>query len=264
MSEKRIVTLLTDFGAADPYVAAMKGVILALAPDATIVDACHDIPPQDIRAGAWVLGQYWTYYPSGAIHVAVVDPGVGTERDVLLVDADGHLFLAPDNGLLAWVLRQAGRVSLRKLHPEVHRPGEVSATFHGRDIFAHAAGLLADGKTTPDHLAEETRSVTMPPWAVIRRDGDCLIGEVVHVDRFGNLITNIARRQIEEAGWSSLGIDIGGIEMKCLFRTYGDAPTGEMLALYGSSGTLEVAVSGGSAAQLTGLARGAVVIVRGA
>jgi S-adenosyl-L-methionine hydrolase (adenosine-forming) len=257
-----IVTLLTDFGVADSYVAAMKGVILSLAPQATLVDASHEIPPQDIRTGAWVLGQFWKYYPDGTIHVAVVDPGVGTERDALLVEADGHFFLAPDNGILATVLRQASQVKLRKLFPEVHRPGDISATFHGRDIFAYAAGLLAEGKTRPEDISGEMRSVTMPPWSLVRKEGDRLVGEVVHVDRFGNLIANISRRQVEDMRWKTLAIEIGNLEMKCVFTTYSDAPTGELLALYGSSGTLEFAVSGGSAAKLTGLTRGATVIVR--
>ena len=263
MNGQRIVTLLTDFGTADAYVASMKGVILALAPRAVLVDASHEVPPQDIRAGAWTLGEYWRAFPQGTIHVAVVDPGVGTDRDALLVVADDHFFLAPDNGLLTWVLKRAGFVKLRKLKPDVHRPGQVSATFHGRDVFAHAAGLLAGEKADIEDVSVETKSVVIPAWASIHFREDRFVGEIVHVDRFGNLITNIGRRQMEEAMGTSCRVDAGPFENIPIYATYGDAPPGELLALFGSADTLELAVSGGSAAKKTGLARGAAVIVRG-
>jgi len=255
-----IITLLTDFGTVDAYVAAMKGVILSLAPHSIIIDASHDIPPQDIRAGAWVLGQFWNSYPAGTIHVAVVDPGVGTDRDALLIEADGHWFLSPDNGLLSWVLKQAKQVRLRKLRADVHRPGEVSSTFHGRDVFAYAAGLLASGRAKPEDISDETKSVIMPSWAIVQVEADRIVGEVVHIDRFGNLITNIQRKQVEEAGWKSFLIQAGPSANIRLHKTY-DAKSGNLIALWGSSGTLEIAVSGGSAAEKTGLLRGAAVIV---
>jgi S-adenosyl-L-methionine hydrolase (adenosine-forming) len=261
MNERPIISLLSDFGTADAYVAAMKGVILSLSPQATIIDVSHDIPPQDIRAGAWVLGQCWSFYPAGTIHVAVVDPGVGTERDALLVEADDHWFLAPDNGLLSWVLKQAKQVRLRKLWSDVHRPGDVSSTFHGRDVFAYAAGLLAAGRAKPEDISDETNSVIMPSWAVIRIEADRIVGEVVHIDRFGNLITNIQRKQVEEAGWKCFLIQAGPSANIRLRTTYGDAKDGELIALWGSSGTLEIAVSGGSAEKKTRLTRGATVTV---
>lgn len=257
-----IITLLTDFGTSDAYVAAMKGVILSLAPKAELVDACHDLAPQDVQAAAWTLGQYWSFYPKNTMHVAVVDPGVGTERDILLVLADEHLFLAPDNGLLAFVLKQAQRVRLRKLKSDVHRRGEVSATFHGRDIFAYAAGLLAGGKADVEALSEETSTVVVPSWAVVREDRGCLLGEVVHVDHFGNLITNIARRQVTESCGAHCAISAGTFDHIPLKRTYGDAAPGELIAVFGSSDTLEIAVAGGSAASKTGLCRGASVVIR--
>ncbi len=260
-AERTIVTFLTDFGAADAYVAAMKGVVLSLAPQATLVDISHEIPPQDIRAGAWVLGQAWSSFPAGTIHVAVIDPGVGTDRKALLVEADGQLFLGPDNGLLSWVLKQAGQVALRTLRPEVHRPGEASATFHGRDVFAHAAGRLASGRATATDLSEKTDSVIMPPWARVAVERDRIVGEVVHIDRFGNLVTNIQRKQMEEARWPRFAIQAGALSNVRLCRTYGDVKAGELIALFGSSGTLELAVAGGSAAANTHLARGAMVTV---
>ena len=261
MNERPIVTLLTDFGTADAYVAAMKGVILSLAPQAGIVDASHESPPRDIRAGAWVLGQFWTCYPAGTIHVAVVDPGVGTGRDGLLVAADGQIFLAPDNGLLSWVLKQATQVRLRKLRADVQRPGDVSSTFHGRDVFAHAAGLLASGRAKPEDISDEIKSVVVPSWAVVQIEADRIVGEIVHIDRFGNLTTNIQRQQVEGAGWKSFLIQAGPSANIRLHKTYGDAKEGELIAVFGSSGTLEIAVSGGSAEKKTCLMRGAPVVI---
>ena len=262
MNVRSIVTLLTDFGAADSYVAAMKGVILSLAPWAMVVDASHEIPPQDVRAGAWVLGQFWNYYPDGTIHTAVVDPGVGTCRDALLVEADGHFFLAPDNGLLSGVLKQAKQIQLRKLRPDIHRPGEVSLTFHGRDVFAHAAGLLAAGRSKPEEISDKIHSLIMPSWAAVRIEDSRIVGEIVHIDRFGNLITNITQRQVEETGWTSCFIQAGPFAPIRFCKTYGDSKTGEWIALYGSSGTLEIAVSDGSAQKQSCLTRGATVVVR--
>ncbi|MFH0953472.1 MAG: SAM-dependent chlorinase/fluorinase [Verrucomicrobiota bacterium] len=259
MTTKRIVTLLTDFGTADAYVAAMKGVTLSFAPYAEVVDACHWIQPGDVQAGAWVLGQYWALYPPGSIHVAVVDPGVGTERHALLAEADEHLFLAPDNGLLTWVLKQAREAKVGKLRREVHRPGEVSATFHGRDIFAYAAGLLAGGHAGPADLADPTDCLVVPEWGTVRKEADRLVGQIVHVDHFGNLITNILRRQVEEMGWASYAVQAGPMASIPLRKAYGDGEKGELLALYGSSGTLELAISCGSAAQSTVLKRGTAV-----
>jgi S-adenosylmethionine hydrolase len=257
-----IVTLLTDFGTADGYAAAMKGVILSMAPDATVVDAAHEIPPQDIRAGAWALSTYWRWFPEGAIHIAVVDPGVGTERDALLIVADGHFFLAPDNGLLAMVLKQSAKVQLYRLLPAVHHPRGKSATFHGRDVFAYAAGLLARGKKL-DAIAEPTCSIVMPSWAAVRAGPDGLLGEVVHVDRFGNLITNISRRQVIEHAGREAVISCNGSAPMALVETYACGEPGSVIALFGSSDVLEIAVVNGSAAQLTGWGRGAVVKVTG-
>ena len=261
MNERPIISLLSDFGTADAYVAAMKGVILSLAPHAAIVDVSHDIPPQDIRAGAWVVGQCWNFYPAGTIHVAVVDPGVGTDRDALLVEADWQIFLSPDNGLLSWVLKQAKQVRLRKLRADVHRPGDISSTFHGRDVFAHAAGLLASGRAKPEDISDEADSVIMPSWAMVHVEPDRIVGEVVHIDRFGNLITNIQQKQVEEAGWKSFLIQAGPSANIRLHKTYGEAKDGELIALFGSSGTLEIAIAGGSAEKKTRMMRSAPVVV---
>jgi S-adenosylmethionine hydrolase len=256
-----IVTLLTDFGTRDGYVAAMKGVLLSRAPRATVVDAAHDIPPHDVAAGAWTLGQYWRLFPPGTIHVAVVDPDVGTARAVLLVQADSHVFLAPDNGLLTWVLRQARHTVLKRLKDSVRRE-ELSATFHGRDIFAHAAGLLAAGHASMDDLAEDIRELVLPPWAAVERTGEGLRGMIVHVDRFGNLITNIQRHQALESVGAAFTAAAGRFTGIPARRTYAEAKPGELIALFGSSETLELAIRDGSAAERTGLARGEAIILQ--
>lgn len=263
MTKPRVITLMSDFGSADAYVTAMHGVILFFAPYAVIVDACHDIAAGDIRAASWVLGQYWRLFPPQTVHLAVVDPGVGTDRHALAVEADGHVFLVPDNGVLTWVLREAQEVKLARLKPDAHRPGELSATFHGRDIFAYVAGLLAGGHGQLSDFSEPVRGLVTGDWGIVRKELDRIVGEIVHVDRFGNLITNITQKQVQETGWASYAVQAGPLTNIPLYRTYGDVAQGEMLALYGSSGTLEIAVSRGSAAQSSVLKRGtAVVVVR--
>ncbi len=255
------VTLLSDFGTADGYVAAMKGVIVSLAPNALIVDATHEIPPQDICAGAWALGTYWRWYPRGSIHVAVVDPGVGTEREALLVVADGRFLLAPDNGLLCFALQQAAEVQLRRLRPDVHHPAGKSATFHGRDVFAYAAGLLARGESS-DAISEPLDGLVMPSRAGVQRTAEALVGEVVHVDRFGNLITSITRRQVAELGWREAVAYCGAAHDIPVVETYGRAAPGALVAVFGSADTLEIAVVRGSAAARLRLGCRAAVEVR--
>lgn len=255
------ITLLTDYGTRDGYVASLKGVILSLAPTVRIVDAAHDIPAHDVAAGAWALGQYWRYFSPETLHVAVVDPGVGTDRALLLAEADHHLFLAPDNGLLTWVMRQAKKMTVSQLKPEVRRP-DLSATFHGRDILAHAAGLLASGQAKPSDLAVPCRELVLPNWAVVERTEQELKGRIVYVDRFGNLVTNISRHQVREMVGLSFSVSAGRYENIPVCRTYAEIPAGELAALFGSSDTLELAVPNASAAELTGLARGEAVSLR--
>jgi hypothetical protein len=209
-----------------------------------------------------VLGQYWSKYPTGTVHVAVVDPGVGTDRAALLVEADDQFILAPDNGLLTWALREARHVRLAVLKPDVHRPGEVSATFHGRDVFAYAAGLLAGGRANAGQLADPVNEITVPLWGMVQAAPDRITGEIVHIDRFGNLITNISRHQVVEMKWREYVAQTGLLTSIAVRRTYGEVAQGELLALYGASDMLEIAVSAGSAAKQTGLTRGAAVTVR--
>ncbi|RKX32829.1 MAG: hypothetical protein DRP22_01590 [Verrucomicrobia bacterium] len=255
----KLVVLLTDFGTRDGYVAAMKGRILMECPDAIVIDAAHDVPPHDIHHGAWVLGQYWNWFPAGTIHVAVVDPGVGGARDIVVCVADGRIILAPDNGLLTWVVSAASRVRTLILRPDFVT--EVSPTFHGRDIFAVAAGRFASGRVEVDAAGEETSSIYLLPDTQPSRRGNQIHGKVIHVDRFGNLITNIRSSGIATAR-QGIRILCRGYKIERICRTYADASRGELVALVGSSGMLEIAVREGSAAEELDAGCGEEVIVQ--
>ncbi|MBU0677238.1 MAG: SAM-dependent chlorinase/fluorinase [Verrucomicrobia bacterium] len=250
------ITLLSDFGERDGYVAAMKGVIQTYAPHAAIVDACHDIGAQDIRAGAWALSQYWTYYPHGTIHVAVVDPGVGSERKALLVKADEQYLIAPDNGILHWAVKKASRVRIGAIKPDIHLPGRLSKTFHGRDVFAYVAALISAGTERFEDITEEVAGIVIPEWGSVGFDGGRLRGEVIHIDHFGNLITNIGRDDLEKTGWSAYRVTAGEHVLSGLSETYSDVSDHQLLCLIGSHENLEISVSFDSAAALTGLHRG--------
>ena len=242
-----IITLLTDFGTADSYVAEMKGVLLALAPGVALVDVTHEVAPGDIRAAQYLLGRAWHRFPTGTIHVAIVDPGVGTARRAIAAEHDGHRFVAPDNGLLSFLPQDARFVSLPV-------PTTAAATFHGRDVFAPAAARLAAGSA----FAELGESITDPcytPLPMPRHDHLTVIGEVLYVDRFGTLVTNIpgdavqvgARIRLEES------------EAGSLRRTFRDVARGAVVAFVGSGGTVEIAVRDGSAARMLGVGVGAEV-----
>ena len=243
-----IITLLTDFGTADGYVAEMKGVLLRLAPGSTVVDLAHDIPPGDVAAGAFVLGRAWAAFPHGVVHVAVVDPGVGTSRRGLAAESGGCRFVAPDNGLLTWVL-QAGPARVVNLP----LPPHASRTFHGRDLFAPAAARLALGATI-DELGDRVEDPVLIPLPPPSRDGGSMVGTVVHVDRFGTLITNIPGARVA----ADATVRIGPYDL-ALRATFGDVPPGDPVALIGSGGTVEIAVRDGRADTALGATRGASV-----
>lgn len=252
----RIITLTTDFGTQDGYVAAMKGVILGICPEATLVDISHEIPPQDIRAGAFVLAGAAPYFPAGTIHLAVVDPGVGSDRRPVVVQTARALYVGPDNGLFDRCLRAEGWVGAFELANAAFRRPEVSCTFHGRDVFAPAAAHLARG-LDPRDLGPPVRDLVglEIPDPIDR--GDSVEGLVVHVDRFGNLITNLEPRHLPAEPIVRIeGRAVGGI-----VRAYADAPPGAPLAIWGSAGTLEISVRDGSACERFGVGRGARVVV---
>jgi hypothetical protein len=243
-----IVTLTTDYGTADGYVAEVKGALLRLAPDLTLVDVTHEIPFGDVAEGAYVLGRTWRAFPEGSVHIAVVDPGVGTRRRALAASAGGHFFVAPDNGLLSRVLeaRPGTVVSL----PPVEG---ASATFHGRDVFAPVAVVLAQG-TPLEQLGVAIADPVMLPRPRLVREGADLVGEVIHVDRFGTLVTNIPGLRVAAGATVRLGpYDL------VLRTTFGDVPSGDPVAFVGSGGTVEIAVRDGRADASLGASRGEVV-----
>lgn len=259
MSTTRI-TLLTDFGTADGYVAAMKGVIASICPDAAIDDATHAIPQGDVAAAAFALARFWRLYPPGTVHVVVVDPGVGGDRRAIAARADGRLLVAPDNGVLSRVFAAEAPDAIVSLDdPSYHRT-PVSATFHGRDIFAPAAAHLARGEP-PAALGSPVDDPVGLPWpSPSRGRDDEVIGEVVHVDRFGNLITNLP------AAWTRRAreVRVGDVGIGPTRRTYADVERGELVALIGSLGLLEVSVRDGSAAERLGAVRRTPVTAVGA
>jgi S-adenosylmethionine hydrolase len=245
------VTLLTDFGTRDGYVGAMKGVILSRCPNATIADLSHDVEPQDVLGGALALAAGAPWFPAGTIHVAVVDPGVGSARRALLAD-DGHaLYVGPDNGL----------ISLAAPHPRalyvLDRPAwfqePVSATFHGRDVFASVAGHLA-AAVRPSRLATPTEEFHRLALPAPRRTAAGYTGEIVHCDRFGNLVTNITAAEVSALG-GGIRVEIAGNVIGRVSRTYADSATGHLVALVGSGGRLEIAVRDGSARERLALER---------
>jgi len=251
------VTLLTDFGTVDGYVGAMKGVIASIAPEALVEDISHDVPHGDLEAAAWALAAYWARYPIGTIHVVVVDPGVGTERLPLAAWLDGRYVVAPDNGVITRALRAAGEVRLHSLDSEEFRLPTVCATFHGRDVFAPAAAHLACGVAL-ERLGASIEEPVLLELSAAVSSADTVVGRVVHVDRFGNLITDIPVESLSAQAW----VELDGTQIGRLVRTYGSVGKGEPLALAGSGGMLEVAVREGSAARLLGRGRGAVVRIR--
>lgn len=256
----RVVTLLTDFGSRDGYVAAMKGVLVRYAPELVILDAGHGIPPQNLFAASWALCQYAWFYPEGTIHVVVVDPGVGTGRLALLVEADGRYFIGPDNGVLAMAVSRAAHPRYGALKPEVHLPDRVSRTFHGRDIFSYAAGLLGGGSHAFEDLADPVDTIVALPFPPIEANSIAIRGSVIHIDVFGNLITNIRDREIEQLAARPSTIEIPGCTtIHKWVNTYAEAGEGELAALINSSGHVEIACNGASAAQKIRAPLGSVV-----
>ncbi|HET7758224.1 MAG TPA: SAM-dependent chlorinase/fluorinase [Steroidobacteraceae bacterium] len=257
-----VITITTDFGHQGPFVGVMKGCILTRFPAARMIDLTHEIVVHwPAEAGFW-LARAFRFFPPGTVHVAVVDPGVGTSRDIIAALAGGHFFLAPDNGLLAPVVARCGEASLTRLSVTgLSRLGvsHPSATFHGRDIFAPVAAELAAGRCMPADLGEAVGTL-VPAWvddpAV---EPASVTGVVISIDHFGNLITNIDAALIERF---RLPVVHAGNHAFALRRTYGDTQPGQYLALINSFGVVEIARSEHNAAEGLGLSRGAPVVVR--
>ncbi len=261
-----IITLTTDFGLKDSYVGAMKGVILSLCPEATLVDLVHDVPPQDIQHASIVLRDTVAYYPPGTIHLVVVDPGVGTERRALVALAGDHYFVGPDNGVFALAIPALNTLDRPARYWDVTNspvtPSKRSNTFHGRDVFAHVAAHLARG-VPPQDLGVEVNDPVGFSTAVFAQTGAGIRGEIVAVDHFGNLTTNIPAVALGTT--SRIEVTFPGRTAPAapgLFRTYEEGPSGAAMALIGSSGHLEIAICRASAAERLHILRGATVEVR--
>ncbi|MFN4257744.1 MAG: S-adenosyl-l-methionine hydroxide adenosyltransferase family protein [Gemmataceae bacterium] len=253
-----LITLTTDFGTDSPYVAALKGVVLGIQPRARVLDLSHAIPPQDVRHAAFFLAESVPYFPPGTLHVVVVDPGVGSSRHILYVENQGQRLLVPDNGCWTWLIDADQPPTVRRLIETAYWRSNVSATFHGRDIFAPVAGWLSRG-LDPQALGPLTTEWVSLPKPALEPTVNGWRGEVVFIDHFGNLITNIPGAALATAQT----ILMDNREVANRVRTYADAAPGTLVALVSSGGWLEIAVVQGNAAQRLQVIAGARVLVTG-
>ena len=239
----RAITLLTDFGSADYFVGAMKGVILSINPHATIVDITHEIPAQDVAAGAFTLLAAYDAFPTGTIHIAVVDPGVGSARRPIVVSATGQFFVGPDNGIFSYVYDREPDFEAFHITASEYFRHPVSTTFHGRDIFAPVAGALSnelDPSSFGPRISDPVRlSTSREP-------------QIIHIDHFGNLITSITRKDFIDGAT----LLVNGKPIRVFRKYFGEEESDEPFGIWGSAGFLEIAVNGGSAAEILGVKRG--------
>jgi S-adenosylmethionine hydrolase len=257
-----VIALLTDFGSRDHYAGTMKAVVLGICPDVTLVDISHDIPPHDVLTASLELAACYKYFPTGTIFLVVVDPGVGSARRGIAADTGDYRLVAPDNGVLTAVLKETPARRIMELTERRYARPTVSKTFEGRDRFAPAAGWLAKGVDLPA-LGRPAGEIQMLAIPVPQVSGEQLDGEVLRVDRFGNLVTNIDRKLFERfVQSSSIEVSAAAHRIGRVVATYADAAAGEVCALFGSTDHLEVAVNAGSASHQLGLTRGASVTIR--
>lgn len=257
-----LIALLTDFGTRDAFVGIMKGVILGINPAVDIVDLSHEIPPQDIVAGALVLRSAVPFFPAGTIYVAVVDPGVGTERRALLLETQQGFFLGPDNGLLSLAAPPEATKRVIHLVNPAYFLTPCSRTFHGRDVFAPAAAHLSRGVAASQFgpVVPQIERILLPP--VERREGG-IAGTVIYIDHFGNLVTNIGEADVRPFSKERLFISIGPMRISGMVDTYAAVAVGAPAALINSWGMLEIALRNGSAARQFGITIGCEVRVSG-
>ena len=267
-----IITLTTDFGTSDTYVGIMKGVILGINPNTRIVDLTHAIPPQDIYEAAFSIYAAYRYFPKGTIHIIVVDPGVGSDRQTIVSHIDNAFFVCPDNGVLSYLLHDVenqGRHAIDSvaIQNSAYCLPEVSNTFHGRDIFAPVAAHLSLGVSLDD-IGPAVPTLVRLPIQVPELSGNTLTGQIVKIDRFGNAITNIpetAIARLESALTAEMPIyeiSVGSVRLNRLNRAYAESGIGEPLAIIGSSGLLEIAINSGNAKEDLAIKRGDPVIVQ--
>jgi S-adenosyl-L-methionine hydrolase (adenosine-forming) len=256
-----IITLTTDFGTRDWFVGTMKGIMLGINSRAAIVDLTHEIPPGDIRAGAFALMAGCRYFPKGTVHMAVVDPGVGSQRQAIAVQTVDYFFVGPDNGVLSWALPREKIKAIRQLDNPKYFLKTISRTFHGRDIFAPVAAHLSRGLSL-ERLGRELKDFVRLPWLKPTRQRGEICGEILYIDHFGNAITNIEAVLVSGRRKVTCEV-IGRRKVRCpLAAFYGAVPANSPVAVIGSSGFLEIAVNGSSAAQRFGLKIGNALIVR--
>lgn len=251
-NDRPIITLMSDFGLSDIYVAAMKAVLLRYCRDATLIDVTHNVPRQDILCGSITLERAVDGFPPGTVHLAVVDPGVGTDRRLMIAELNGSTIICPDNGLITWASRMHGRGKMREL---TWRPAKFSNTFHGRDIMAPAAGMIAAGIAV-GKLGKRMDDPVLLDVAPAEAPGD---GQIIHIDHFGNATTNIGLDLLETRRAS---VRVKRRRIGKVKRTYWDVAPGDAVALIGSSGLLEIAVRDGSAAEELKIGVGDAVRVR--
>ncbi|HHT9160083.1 MAG TPA: SAM hydrolase/SAM-dependent halogenase family protein [Candidatus Brocadiaceae bacterium] len=284
----RVITLLTDFGNQDAYVGIMKGVIAGINPFANVVDICHSIPPQDIFSSAYLLYSSYKYFPRKTIHVAVVDPGVGSRRDIVCVETKDYFFLVPDNGLLSYIVQEERPKSIIRLTNSKYFLPSLSSTFHGRDVFAPVAAHLSLG-VKPQQLGIKINQLEQldVPNPVQKKAGR-VEGQIIYIDRFGNLITNITKEYLVKgtggqkpevrsmkpdafekiskekilSKYDTIETTIGKKRIVGLSKTYTDAKPGEPLVLIGSAGFLEVSINQGNAQKYFKVDKGNKVIIK--
>jgi len=263
--QRPIISLLSDFGLKDPYVAEMKAVILSICQDASIIDISHEIEKFNIRMGAFILAQAARCFPEGTIHVAVVDPGVGTTRRPIIVETERSLYVGPDNGLLILAAENEGIRHVYEITNRKYMLKRISRTFHGRDIFSPAAAYLAKG-VEPSKFGPIIQDPVKPSFSAPKIREDAIMGEVIHIDGFGNVITNISEENLKAAGISEgneISIQLNDEELKLkLCSSYGEVARNRLLSIIGGTGFLEISVNQGSASEFLGVKAGAPVILR--
>lgn len=257
-----IITLLTDFGTSDHYVGAMKGILLGISPDAQLVDVTHDIAPYSITESAFTLSQSWICFPPGTVHLVVVDPGVGSARRPILVEANGHRFVAPDNGVLTMLYESVPAHEVREITAARFFRQPVSRTFHGRDIFSPVAAHLASG-VAPAEFGNAIADYVRLSFAKPVPNGEkTWSGTILKIDRFGNLITNFDSQNWEHLADRHFEMRIGWRTVSRLATNYAEMPAGELFSIAGSSGLLEISANQASAAQIVHARAGDAIELR--
>ena len=263
-NRQSIITLLTDFGLQDYFVGAMKGAILSVNPSAQIVDITHDIPPQDIHAGAFNLLASYPAFPPGTIHVAVVDPGVGSHRKPLLIECAGRFFIGPDNGIFSWICEREGKVRAIHLENEKFFRHPVSATFHGRDIFAPVAAALSNGVAFEEFGDRVKDYVRLESLAVKTVTDGQMEARIIHIDRFGNCVTNLTRDHVSDVSFKTgAKLFVSGRDISTFRHFFAEPvdPQNKLFCIFGSAGFLEIAARDSSAAATLDARRGQPVLL---